>query len=112
MKKTELTDWQKDALPMILERAKKAKFLRDEIRSIDPKIGLEVLSLTTAIQCYANEVAEGVVNGCEVSMTIKELADLVNTADCIRAKLTPQIPDWAEEYVKENLNKEANDAND
>jgi len=111
MQKTELTDWQKDALPMILERAKNAKSLRDGIRSLDRKIGVEVLSLTSAIQCYANEVAEGLVNGYEASMTIKELADLVQCADLIRAKLTPQIPDWAEEYVSEGLKKESNDAN-
>ena len=112
MQKTELTDWQKDSLPMILERAKRAKFLRDEIRRLDAQIGVEVLSLTTAIQCYANEVAEGLVNGYEATMTVKELADLVQCADLIRAKLTPQIPDWAEEYVSEGMKKEANDAND
>ena len=111
MQKTELTDWQKDALPMILERVKNAKFLRDEIRRLDTQIGVEVLSLTTAIQCYANEVAEGLVNGYEATMTVKELADLVQCADLIRAKLTPQIPDWAKEYVDEGLKKEKNNAN-
>ena len=111
MQKTELTEWQKDSLPMILERAKKAKDLRKEIAALDHQIGPEILSLTAAIQCYANEVAEGLVNGYEASMTIRELADLVQCADLIRTKLTPQIPDWAEEYVSEGLNKENTDAN-
>ena len=44
-------------------------------------------------------------------MTVRELADLVQCADLIRAKLTPQIPDWAKEYVDEGLKKEKNNAN-
>jgi predicted alpha/beta hydrolase len=111
MEKTELTEWQKDSLPMILERAKKAKDLRKEIAALDHQIGPEILSLTAAIQCYANEVAEGLVNGYEASMTVKELADLVQCADLIRAKLTPQIPDWAKEYVDEGIKKEQKDDN-
>jgi len=106
MKKTELTEWQKDSLPMIIKRAKDAKDLRKGIAALDHHIGPEILSLTSAIQCYANEVAEGLVNGYEASMTVKELADLVQCCDLIKVKMHPQVPDWAKEYVSENLNKE------
>lgn len=111
MKKTELTDWQKDSLPMILKRAKNAKDLRKGIASLDHHLGPEILSLTSTIQCYANEVAEGLVNGYEASMTVKELADLAQCCDLIRAKLTPQIPDWAKEYVEEGMKEGEKDDN-
>lgn len=111
MEKNELTEWQKDSLPHILKRAKAAKELRKGIASLDHHIGPDLLSLIASIQCYANEVAEGLVNGYEASMTIKELADMVNTADQIRGKLTPQIPDWAKEYVEEGLKEGKEDDN-
>ena len=111
MEKNELTEWQKDSLPMILKRAKSAKELRKGIASLNRQIGPDVLGLLASIQCYANEVAAGLVNGYEASMTIKELADMVNTADHIRSKLTPQIPDWAKEYVEEGLKEALKDDN-
>lgn len=102
--KNELTDWQQSSLPKILETYKKAKSLRDEIRRLDPTITLDILALSHAINLHAQEVAEGIVNGYQSSLTISELADMVRLADELRRKLSPQIPDWAEPFTDEVKN--------
>lgn len=99
--KNELTDWQKTALPNILETHKKARSLRDEIRRLDSGIVLDILSLSHAVNLHAQEVAEGIVNGYQASLTISELSDMVRLADELRRKLNPPIPDWAEPFTDE-----------